>query len=132
MTDPIKKIKSHIFFGRKYGFVYADPAEVVSSFELEKTRIQYNFKKGDEIVGLTDDNRAKGKRIIVSDKLEESDPKELLRVLIDEAMHALDFTTDNDVVDERARDLASFLWKCGYRRINACDSSCKKKKCRAK
>jgi len=66
---------------------------------------------------LTDDNRTRTKVMIVSDQLEKDDPKELLRVLLDEAQHALDSTIDNDVVAERAQDLADFLWRCGYRRV---------------
>jgi hypothetical protein len=131
MPDPIKKIKSHVFFGRKYTFVYADPEKVVSKRELQLTRKQCNMQPNESIVGLTDDNRSKKKKIIVSDKLEQEDPKELLRVLIDEAMHALDSTIDNDVVYEKADDLANFLWKCGYRRITSCNNSCKKKRCQA-
>lgn len=81
-------------------------------------RTSFNIPEDIEIVGATDDNRAKVKKMIVSDKLEEENPKELLRVLLDESMHALDSTIDNDVVEEKARDLCEFLWKCGYRRVS--------------
>jgi len=132
MADPIKRIKSHIFFGRKYQFIYAEPDKVVSKRLLQQTKKLFNIADNELIVGLTDDNRSRKKKIIVSDKLEQDNPKELLRVLIDEAMHALDSTIDNDVVDEKARDLTDFLWKCGYRRIISNNVSYKKKKCQPK
>ena len=115
--DPIKRIKSHIFYGREYKFIYAAPEKVVSPEVLNSVKEQFGFEKDEQIVGLTDDNRSRKKVMIVSDQLEKEDPKELLRVLLDESMHALDSTIDNDVVAEKAADLASFLWKCGYRRI---------------
>ena len=117
MEDPIKQIKTHVFYGRTYQFIYARPELILSAAELSKVKKSNNLEEDDLILGLTDDNRAKVKKLIVSDVIEAEDPKELLRVLLDEAMHALDSTIDNDVVEEKATDLADFLWRCGYRRI---------------
>jgi hypothetical protein len=88
----------------------------LSAKEIKKIKAFCGLTDDDEILGATDDNRSKKKELIVSDKIEKDDPQEFLKVLIDEAFHALDSTIDNRVVDEKARDLASFLWKCGYRR----------------
>ena len=95
-----------------------DPESVVPKEILDNVRKSCNIADDEDIVGLTDDNRAEKLELIVSDKLEKENPKELLRVLLDEAFHALDSTTDNTVVDEYARDLSDFLWRCGYRRVN--------------
>ena len=113
--EPIRKIKDHIFYGRKYKFFYARPESILPAKEIAEVRTRYNLTEDDIIQGLTDDNRTRNKKLIVSDEIE--DPKELLRVLLDEAMHALDSTIDNDVVAEKAQDLCDFLWKCGYRRV---------------
>jgi hypothetical protein len=117
--DPIKRIKHHTFYGHRYKFRYVDPEAVVPKEELEEVRQRCGIKPGELVVGLTDDNRTPNPEMLVSDQLEEENPKELLRVLLDEAFHALDSTTDNDVVDEYARDLSNFLWRCGYRRITS-------------
>ena len=40
----------------------------------------------------------------------------MLKVLIDEALHACVWDLDNEAVDERSTEIAEFLWRCGYRR----------------
>lgn len=116
--DPLYKIKSHKFYGKKYKFQYGKLKKLVSKKDMTACSKSCNIKPS-EMWALTDPPDKKDKKIIVSDDI--TDPKELLRVLLDEAFHALDFKTDNDVVAEYACDLASFLWRCGYRRIISTD-----------
>lgn len=117
--DPITKIKSHTFYGRRYKFIYDEPKDILSADDLAEIRKMSGLDEDTEILGATDDNRVSEKMMIVSDKLEAENPKELLRVLLDEAWHALDSTIDNTVVYEKAKDLCEFLWRCGYRRITS-------------
>jgi len=120
--DPILQVKSHVFYGRKYNFFYGDIRKKLTKGEIKIICNKFGLRGEDTLLGATDDNRSKKKMIIVSDSIEQTSPKDLLRVLIDEAMHALDSTIDNDVVAEKATDLSNFLWRCGYRRIKPEDS----------
>lgn len=78
----------------------------------------------DEIVGLTDGNQDKNKAIVIDDTIEAENPKDLLRVLLDEGIHACNFTIANDEVAKMADSLSSFLHRCGYRRVKATSSTC--------
>ena len=117
MPDPIKQIKSHTFCGRKYKFRYTDPEKAVSSKELAEIRKSCHIEPDNTIVGLTDNNDVVNPEIIISDTLDKLSPKDLLRVLLDEGIHACNSKINNDIVDQYARSLAGFLWRCGYRRI---------------
>jgi hypothetical protein len=115
-TDPIKKIKSHTFCGHKYRFRYADPEIVVSQEDLKDMRRSCKLAATEVIVGATDDNSTPNPEMIVSDQLEELNPKELLRVLLDEGLHGCNSRINNDIVAMYAESLSNFLWRCGYRR----------------
>ena len=41
-----------------------------------------------------------------------------LRVLIHESMHACNWAKREDTVDVCSRDIARFLWRLGYRKVN--------------
>ena len=45
----------------------------------------------------------------------ELDGLNLLRVLIDEGIHACHWDLDNEAVDQTSTCIANFLWRCGYR-----------------
>jgi len=41
--------------------------------------------------------------------------RRLLKVLVDEGIHACNFDLDNEVVDQYSDAISSFIWKVGYR-----------------
>ncbi len=47
---------------------------------------------------------------------EERPPKQFLETAIHEAMHALNWSIGEPIIEERARELARWLWRLGYRR----------------
>lgn len=112
----LPQIKRHTFFGNRYLVKFGSLKQNTTEEELNSSAKKYGINSPDDILALTDDHDIKGKTILVSDAIE--DDKELMRVLLDEGLHACDNRLDNDVVDVYARDLASFLWRCGYRRIS--------------
>ncbi len=110
----IPKIKTHTFFGKKYKIKFGKIKKLINKTDM-KAMVKANNISASNIVAGTDDRSTKGKALIVSDNIESD--KELLRVLVDEGLHACDERLDNDVVDAYATDISSFLWRCGYRRI---------------
>ena len=82
--------------------------------EIKECKEKCGITNTDDILALTDDRVTKNKSILISTGID--DDKELLRVLLDEAIHACDDRIDNDIVDVYARDIANFLWRCGYRK----------------
>lgn len=58
-------------------------------------------------------SRESRRRLLIHDQLS---PKETLRILIHEMLHACDPTKDESWVDESSRDMAEILWDLGYRR----------------
>ena len=119
--DPLRKIKTHTFYGHKYRFIYGKLESHISRAKLKKIATSFDIKNHADILALTDDHDVKEKAIIVRDNIEQ--PKELLRVLLDEALHALDYKIDDNVIDHYSRDLSNFLWRCGYRRVTQDDDS---------
>lgn len=109
----IPKIKSHTFFGKKYKVKFGALKDNATPEEL-KACAQKCGLKTNEIMAMTDNRGTKGQTILISDTIEND--KDLLRVLLDEGLHACDDRLDNDIVDKYATDLASFLWRCGYRK----------------
>ena len=112
----IPKIKSHTFFKKKYRIMFGSIKENTSQKDLEQTVRTCGLDSPDDILALTDDRGTKNQTILISDTIE--DDQELLRVLLDEGLHACDDRLDNSIVDKYATDLSRFLWRCGYRRIS--------------
>lgn len=112
----IPKIKSHTFFKKKYKIVFGSIRGNTSEKDLEQTVRLCGLDSADDILALTDDRGTKNQTILVSDTIE--DDKVLLRVLLDEGLHACDERLDNAIVDQYATDLSRFLWRCGYRRVS--------------
>jgi len=86
-------IKTHTFRGVRH-----DITDITFTEEVDGLCIQPNYPKG-EIILFT--NRA---------------PKIFLESAIHEALHALNWSIPEDVVLERAQELARWLWRLGYRR----------------
>ena len=106
-------VKSHTFYGKRYRIKFIDLSKDVDRADLEYCAKRYNIDDPNNIIAMTDTRTSKDKSILISSAIKSE--KELLRVLLDEGLHACDDRLDNDVVDVYARDLSSFLWRCGYR-----------------
>jgi hypothetical protein len=113
MTDPMYNIKSHTFYKKKYAIFYGKIAEILSKKDLKLTVAETGLPIS-KLGAFTSSPDCKHKAIVIDDSMSD---KDLLRVLIDESLHACDWTIDNDIVDHFASDIANFLWRCGYRRI---------------
>lgn len=109
----IPKIKRHTFYGKTYRIKFGPILDNSSPEDIERCKSRYGLNPED-ILALTDNRGNKNQTILVSDNIE--DDKVLLRVLLDEGLHACDDRIDNDVVDGYATSLSNFLWRCGYRR----------------
>jgi hypothetical protein len=106
-SDPIKRIKYHTFYGKKYKFIYGSLNKNLASSDRTYLKNKYDLKIS-ETNAITDGRVYKKKALIVSDKIEKTEgPKVLLQVLIDESLHALNETIDNDIVEQYAKDLSS-------------------------
>lgn len=116
--EPIHKIKSHVFNGKRFRFVYGNFEKKIGKKETKEIIKNHQAKSIDEIDAITHHPDQKNKAIMVRDDLSE---KELLETLLDEGIHAVDFSIDNEFVDVYSKDLASFLWRCGYRRVKSED-----------
>ena len=57
-------------------------------------------------------NHPKGEVLLFT----ERPPKQFLESAIHEAMHAMNWSIPEDVILERAHELARWLWRLGYRR----------------
>jgi hypothetical protein len=86
-------IKSHTFRGKAW-------------------RIRWH-KPGANLDGMAQHEGGKFKRISIDPDLSGRDR---LETLIHEALHAADWSKDEDFTDTDARDLARFLWRDGWRR----------------
>lgn len=113
----LPKVKNHTFNGEEYAVVFGDIKENTTAEELAEAQKICNIPNADDILALTDDRGTEDQTILISDKIKSS--KELMRVIIDESLHACDSNLDNDTVDIYATDIANFLWKCGFRYRNA-------------
>lgn len=92
-----KKIKVHDFIGHRYRIVWKKPSKALA---------------GGEAWGLCEDNSAPEKTIHIDPNLGEYD---FLTTCLDEAIHACNFSLDNDHVGEMADSMAKFLWRTGFR-----------------
>jgi hypothetical protein len=92
-----KKVKVHDFIGHRYRIVWKKPSKALA---------------GGEAWGLCEDNSAPEKTIHIDSNLGEYD---FLTTCLDEAIHACNFSLDNDHVGEMADSMANFLWRTGFR-----------------
>ena len=86
------KIKSHDFAGNRYKVIWKKP--------------------GKGAWGMCEDNGAPEKTMYISPSLQEYD---FLTTCLDEAIHACNFSLDNEHVDEMSSTIGSFLWRIGFR-----------------
>lgn len=86
-------------------------------FRALKYKIQWRRPRGypGYVAGTCDPPDKKGRTIEIDPNLAGFD---LLRVLIDESIHGCLFDLDNESVCEMSTSIASFLWECGYRRVD--------------
>ena len=91
------KIKTHDFISRRYKIKWKKPSKELA---------------GGDAWGLCEDNTAPEKTIHISPNLGEYD---FLTTCLDEAIHACNFSLDNDHVGEMADSVAYFLWRIGFR-----------------
>ena len=92
-----KKVKTHNFSSNRYKIVWRKPTKQMA---------------GGDAWGLCDDNAAPEKTIHISPSLNEYD---FLTVCLDEAIHACNFSLDNDHVGEMSTSIGNFLWRLGFR-----------------
>lgn len=112
----IPEIKTHVFYGKRYKLVFGGIKENTSEEELKSVSERCEIPDINDIQALTDNRGTKNARMLI-DLSSVADDRDLLRVLLDEGLHACDERIDNSVVDLYAKDLSSFLWRFGYRRI---------------
>ena len=84
------KMRSHTFRGKRFDVTFTE--------DVDGLCVTQNNRRG-EVLLFT-----------------ERPPKVFLESAIHEAMHAMNWSISEDVIAERARDLARFLWRLGYRR----------------
>ena len=92
-----KRVRAHDFVGHRYKIVWKKPSKALA---------------GGEAWGLCEDNSAPEKTMHINPNLSEYD---FLTVCLDEAIHACNFSLDNDHVGEMASSMAYFLWRIGFR-----------------
>lgn len=109
----LPKVTKHTFNGEEYAVVFANVIENTSAKDLKEAQELCNIEDASMILALTDERGTPGQTILISDTIKNS--KELLRVLIDESIHACNSEIDNDTVDIYATDISNFLWECGFR-----------------
>lgn len=92
-----RSIKTHDFNTKRYKILWKKPTKSMAGFDAW---------------GLCDDPESSDKTILISPNLEEFD---FLTTCIDEAIHACNFSLDNDHVDKMSSSISSFLWRIGFR-----------------
>ena len=92
-----KRVRAHDFVGPRYKIVWKKPSKALA---------------GREAWGLCEDNSAPEKTMHINPNLSEYD---FLTVCLDEAIHACNFSLDNDHVGEMSSSMAYFLWRIGFR-----------------
>ena len=92
MKRSFSHIKSHSFHGKRFKIVWR---------VLDK-----------ENHGKCDDPSERRKNIFIGPNLEE---KDLLETALHEGLHAAFFSIDEPHVDRAAEDIASLLWRMGFR-----------------
>ncbi len=88
-----RPVRTHVFRGKRYRIQLGRPLKTEDGHCQAPT--------------------AKGKRLVVSSGLSEF---RTLEVLLHEGVHATTWDAAEEAVTETAHDLASFLWRLGYRR----------------
>lgn len=113
--NPLKSIHHHTFLNKKYQIITGDIFEILKDFfnknEIADLKKQVRNKK-ETIAGVTTSPYRKGRFIALDEQLEGINQ---LRVIIDESIHACDFSIANPKVAKMSADIAKFLWRIGYR-----------------
>ena len=99
------KIKSHIFRGLRYKIKWRPITKA------ERKKMKYT----QTLLGTCDGPSSVGKTITIDPTVSG---EELLKVAIDEAIHACMWDLDNVAVDEMSSSISSFLWKIGFRNVD--------------
>ena len=94
------RIKSHVFRGKRYKLDW----KPVSKADKRKMKLN--------AIASCDGPETPGKCITINPELSGFD---LLRVSVDEGIHACMWDLDNLAVDEMSESIAKFLWRMGFR-----------------
>ncbi len=92
-----RPVKSHIFRGRRYRIKHVPPSKIKDEY------------------GWCDGPERKCKTIAIDNSLEEL---QQLDTYIHEAFHASNWDIDEAAVEQTATDIAKFLWRLGYRKVD--------------
>ncbi len=97
----LRSIKRHSFAGNSYNISWVKPSPTVDD-------------KGNkvEVYGLCEEPKTEDKKITISPHLSE---EEFLKTCIDEAIHACNWSLDNEAVDDMSESIGSFLYRIGFR-----------------
>jgi hypothetical protein len=95
-----KNIRSHVFRGKRY--------------RIEFVAIEKGIKKlSPRALGTCSDPYTKDKTITIEPDISDRD---LLKVAIDEGIHACVWDFDNTAVDQMSQSISDFLWRLGFRK----------------
>ncbi len=83
-------IKSHTFRGKKFDVTFVD--------EVDGMCVRRENRRGEVLLWSG------------------RPPKVFMEAAIHEALHAMNWAIPEAVIDERARELARWLWRLGYRK----------------
>lgn len=97
----LKAIKEHTFAGNKYKIAWEKPTD----WKDDQGRPV-------ELTGLCDPPDEPGKTIMIDPDVDEL---VFLKTIVDEGIHACDFSIDNDYVDRMSETIGEFLWRVGFR-----------------
>lgn len=97
----MKKIKSHIFRGKRYKIIINEIDDGI-------------LKLSPKCKGLCDAPNTRSKSINLSRELSGID---LIKVAIDEGIHACCWDLDNKAVDEMSESISKFLYRLGVRYV---------------
>lgn len=100
-----KKVKSHEFRGKRYAFKRMSPSRIKRVF---------SGPRGKRTLGFCDPPDKKKKYIMCDSSLKGL---EELDVHIHEALHACYWDLNEEAVDVGSTDIAEFLWRLGYRKV---------------
>ena len=100
-----RRVRSHTFRGKRYSIQHVSPSKLNSKRDA---------KKYDRCLGLCEPPTKKKKRILLDNTI---DGLEELRVTLHEAQHACHWDMCEEAVDDSTWDMAKFLWRLGYRKV---------------
>ncbi len=104
-----RQVKSHVFRGRRYQ---------IKKVPHSKLQDAESKRKKEEVLGICKDTYGKAKKILISSSLKELAE---LECLIHEGNHAIFNDLDEEAIRDGSRDMAKFLWRLGYRKVENVD-----------